>query len=95
MTKEDLNRWFGDPERQKPSTPPELLYAAHLIREHCNTTPRNGCKKCIFHGELGCALFEQTPDDWELSDAEHRTADWIDNQYFQGRGIYFDTDTDK
>lgn len=94
MNKEDLNRLFGDPERQKPITPPELLAAAHLIREHCNKMPRGGCLQCIFHEEFGCALFERCPDDWELSDAEHRTAEWIwiDKQYFNGRSLYTDTD---
>jgi len=92
MIKEDLNRHFGNPDRQKPITPPDLLAAAHLIREHCNNAD---CWKCIFHGKLSCDLFEQSPDDWELSDAEHKTADWIDKQYFQGRGLLTDTDTVK
>lgn len=92
MTKEDLNRRFGDPERQKPITPPDLLAAAHLIREHCNNIQR--CMTCVFHDDklYGCLLFEETPSEWILSDVEHRTADWIDKQYFQGRSLYTDTD---
>lgn len=93
MTKEDLNRQFGDPERQKPITPPDLLAAAHSIRDHCNTIPAGGCKQCIFNDSLGCKLFETSPSEWELSDAECRTVDWIDKQYFEGRGLYTDTDT--
>lgn len=91
MTKEDLNRRFGDPERQKPITPPDLLAAAHLIREYCN---HGDCRKCIFHNNIEncCVLFELCPFSWELSGAEHRTADWIDKQHFQGRGLYIDTD---
>ena len=94
MTKEDLNRLYGDPEMQKPITPPDLLAAAHLIREYCN---KNYCKNCIFYAcpVNVCKLYEATPTDWELSDAEHKTADWIDKQYFQGRGLYIDTDTVK
>ncbi len=93
MTKEDLNRIYGDPERQKPITPPNLLAAAHLIREHCSSIPLSACKKCIFlEGDDDCLLFEQAPSDWLLSPAEHRTADWIDKQHFQGRGLYTDTD---
>ena len=90
MTKEDLNRQFG---RQTPINPMDLLAAAHLIREHCNSDEL--CMKCIFHDDkvYGCVLFEESPRDWELSVAEHRTADWIDKQYFQGRGLYTDTDT--
>ena len=87
MTKEDLNRRFGALDRQKPITPPDLLAAAHLIREHCNNI--ENCAKCIFHDSKvpGCLLFEGSPSLWELSDAEHRTADWIDKQYFQGRHL--------
>jgi hypothetical protein len=92
MKKEDLNRQFGAPDRQIPISPPDLLVAAHLIRDHCNTTPRNGCKECIFHGERSCALFEYAPDDWELSGAEHRTVEWIDKQYFNGSSLFTDTD---
>ncbi len=97
MTKEDLNRQFGNPDRQKHIRPPDLLVAAHLIREHCNNIGINGCQKCIFHNDTinGCVLFELCPFTWELSDAEHKTADWIDKQYFQGRGLYTDTDTVK
>ena len=91
MTKEDINRRFGDPERQKPITPPDLLAAAHMIREHCNSANLEECKKCIFHDlYAGCHLL-LAPERWELSDAEHRTADWID-KHFQGRGLYTDTD---
>lgn len=95
MTKEDLNRQFGVPEKQKAITPPDLLAAAHLIREYCSTIPRGGCQQCIFTGQLGCLLYEINPSYWELSHAEWMTADWIDKQYFQGRGLYTDTDTDK
>lgn len=85
MSKEDLR----DPERQGPITPPELLAAAHTIRMHCDSGVL--CKFCIFHdSHYACLLFEATPSDWELSDAEHRTADWIDKQHFQGRGLYTD-----
>lgn len=92
MIKEDLNRIYGDPDRQKPILPPHLLAAAHLIREYCNN-PEVGCPKCIFHNDKinCCVLF--CPIDWELSSAEHKTADWIDKQYFQGRELYTDTDT--
>lgn len=93
MTKEDLNRLFGDPERQKSITPPDLLYAAHLIHDYCCSIPRGGCQQCIFTNKYGCMLYEINPGDWELSDAEHRTADWIDKQYFQGHTLYTDTDT--
>lgn len=93
MTKEDLNRRFGDPERQKPITPPDLLAAAHLIREFCNSVPHGGCMKCIFNNSFyGCHLFEMHPDEWELSEPEHKTADLIDKQYFNGRSLYTDTD---
>lgn len=93
MTKEDLNRQFGDPKRQKPITPPDLLAAAHLIRDHCNNI--ENCVTCMFHDSkvTGCQLFESSPSEWELSDAECRTVDWIDKQYFEGRGLYTDTDT--
>lgn len=96
MNKEDLNRQFGNPEMQKPITPPDLLAAAHLIREHCCTIPLNGCKNCIFHkDDFDCLLFEITPSGWDLTPAKHRTADWIDKQSIQGRGLYTDTDTVK
>lgn len=97
MDKEDLNRQFGDPEKQNPVTPLDLAAAAHLIREHCNNIEL--CMKCIFHDNrwfCGCLLFEETPSEWELSDVEHRAADWIDKQYFQGRHLlYTDTDTEE
>ena len=94
MTKEDLNRLFGDPERQ--ITTPDLLAAAHLIRDHCNSQPTvEDCKKCIFFNSVfGCNL-HQSPDDWDLSDAESRTADWIDKQYDASARLYTDTDTVK
>lgn len=92
MTKEDLNRLYGDPEKQNPITPLDLLAAAHLIREHCDD-----CRECIFHTDIidGCILSELFPCRWELSIAEHNAADWIDKQHFQGRGLYTDTDTVK
>lgn len=97
MTKEDLNRRFGNPERQKPVTPFELLAAAHLIREHCNNN--NICIKCIFHDNeaFSCLLFSEIPDEWDLSDVEARAMDWIDKQFPSGRVPYLDTDkyTDK
>lgn len=93
MTKEDLNRLFGDPEKHKTITPPDLLAAAHLIKEYCCKTPLAGCRKCIFHGEFGCVLFEQTPVLWDLLPAGGKTADWINKQYFQDRDLYTDTDT--
>lgn len=92
MNKEDLNRQFGDPEKQEPVTPLELLAAAHLIREHCKNIQL--CLKCIFHDNemYSCLLFANTPEEWEISDAEHNAADWIDKQHFQGHGLYTDTD---
>lgn len=96
MTKEDLNRQYGNPERQKPITPPVLLAAAHLIREYCSSVGPGVCMKCIFRDlPFGCHLFESSPTEWELSEAEHRTADWIDKQYFEGRSLYTDTDKGK
>jgi hypothetical protein len=91
MDKEDLNRQFGNPDRQKPITPPDLLAAAHLIRDYCNNN--KVCLNCIFRDStFVCSFFEAVPSEWELSDAEHMTADWIDKQHFQGRGLYTDTD---
>lgn len=92
MTKEDLNRLYGDRKKQNPITPLDLLAAAHLIREHCDD-----CRECIFlDDDTGCILFKLFPCRWELSIAEHNAADWIDKQYFQGRGLYYtDTDTVK
>lgn len=95
MTKEALNRLFGDPERQKPITPPDLLVAAHLIQEHCNSI--NICMNCIFHDDRAhsCSLFEVMPLEWKLSDAEHKTRHWIDKQYFHDRSLYLDTDKER
>lgn len=93
MNKDDLNRTFGDPKRQKPITPPDLLAAAHLIRDYCKSVGPGVCIKCILRDlPFGCHLFESSPAEWDLSEAERRTADWIDKQYFEGRRLYFDTD---
>ena len=93
MTKEDLNRRFGAPDMQKPITPPDLLAAAHLIREYCSSVGPGECTKCIFNNSFyGCHLFEMHPDEWELSESEHKTVDWIDKQYFNGSSLFTDTD---
>ena len=91
MTKEDLNRLFGDPERQ--ITTPDLLAAAHLIHDFCYS--RNVSQPCIFYTEHGCMFDEMSPSFWDLSDAESRTADWIDKQYDASARLYTDTDTVK
>ena len=93
MDKDDLNRRFGDPDRQKPITPTELLAAAHLIRDHCNNM---NCHKCIFsvdRGINGCSLFEVWPSEWNLAEAECRTVEWLDKQYPFTNWHYIDTDT--
>ena len=93
MTKEDLNRQFGDPERQKPITPTELLAAAHLIRDFCNSVTQGECHKCIFNDPFyGCHLSDELPGFWNLSDAECRTVDWLEKQYPFTSWHYIDTD---
>lgn len=73
---------------QKPITPPDLLEAAHIIKGYCCNIPLAGCRKCIFYGEFGCVLFEQTPVLWDLVPAEGKTDDWINKQYYNGRSLY-------
>lgn len=90
MDKEDLNRQFGDPERQKPVTPLDLIAAALLIRDYCCNT--QDCTKCIFNTPHGCALFEMSPFFWNLSDAKVKVKDWIKEQCPQYGTTYLDTD---
>lgn len=92
MTKEDLNRRFGDPERQKPVTPLDLLSAALLLHDYCNSADMEECNKCIFHGSDSGCYFYSAPEDWDLSDAEGKTMDWIDKQFPEGHALYLDTD---
>ena len=92
MTKEDLNRQFGGPEKQKPITPLDLIAAAHLIRDYCNSVDLEECNKCIFGDSHAKCHILRTPEDWDLSDAESKAMDWIDKQFPSGHALYLDTD---
>lgn len=68
-------------------SPVILAEAAAIIQKHCDDT--NNCRKCIFFKEdiMSCALFENTPHDWDLDEPFNRAQVAADEILFEGRHL--------